>query len=195
MPVNLVATRGAAPTSRVVEDRALVLLSSRPVRNLKGQLLGYVQGGVLLNRNLAFIDHINEIVYPKGALPFGSQGTATLFLDDVRVSTNVRLFGSEQDERAIGTRVSQSVREAVLRDGRTWLDRAFVVNDWYVSAYQPLLDGKGQRVGMLYVGFSEAPFRWLKYSVLASIGLPVFCRDDGRGLAVAALGTPHHCTG
>jgi two-component system, NtrC family, sensor kinase len=174
VPVKLVATRGAAPTNRVVEDRALVLLSSRPVHNLKGQLLGYVQGGVLLNRNLAFIDHINEIVYPKGALPFGSQGTATLFLDDVRVSTNVRLFGSEQDERAIGTRVSQSVREAVLRDGRTWLDRAFVVNDWYVSAYQPLLDGKGQRVGMLYVGFSEAPFRWLKYSVLASIGLLFF---------------------
>jgi hypothetical protein len=60
-----------------------------------------VQGGVLLNRNLPFIDHINGIVYPQGSLPFGSQGTATLFLDDVRISTNVRLFGSapEGDRR------------------------------------------------------------------------------------------------
>ena len=31
------------------------------------------------------------------------------------------------------------VRNAVLGRGSTWLDRAFVVNDWYVSAYEPLL--------------------------------------------------------
>jgi len=93
--------------------------------------LGHLQAGLLLNRNLPFIDHINEIVYPAGSLPYGSRGTATLFLDDVRISTNVRLFGAEQDERAIGTRVSQELREVVLGSGRTRLDRAFVVNDWY----------------------------------------------------------------
>ena len=108
---------------------------------------------MLLNQNLPFIDHINRIVYPDGSLPFGSQGTATLFMDDVRITTNVRLF---QDERAIGTRVSQAVSDAVLRRGSTWLDRAFVVNDWYVSAYEPLVDGAGQRVGMLYVGYPRA---------------------------------------
>jgi two-component system, NtrC family, sensor kinase len=133
-----------------------------------------VQGGVLLNRNLPFIDHINEIVYPEGALPFGSRGTATLFLDDVRISTNVRLFGTVTEERAIGTRVSSTVRDAVLGRGSTWLDRAFVVNDWYVSAYQPLADGQGRRVGMLYVGFLERPFTLLKYGALASIGAIFF---------------------
>jgi signal transduction histidine kinase len=46
----------------------------------------------------------------------------------------------------------------VLDEGRTWLDRAFVVKDWYVSAYQPLLNSHDQRVGMLYVGFLEEPF-------------------------------------
>ncbi len=172
--VPLVPTRSAAPTQRQTEDRALVLLSWLPMRAADGTLQAYVQAGVLLNRNLPFIDHINEIVYPPGALPFGSRGTATLFLDDVRVSTNVRLFGTEQDQRAIGTRVSQSVRDAVLVEGRTWLDRAFVVNDWYVSAYQPLIDSRGHRVGMLYVGFSEAPFRWIKYGALASIGVLFF---------------------
>ncbi|MDP3137450.1 MAG: cache domain-containing protein, partial [Burkholderiaceae bacterium] len=98
---------------------------------------------------------LNEIVYPEGALPYGSAGTATLFLGDVRVATNVRLFAGE---RAIGTRVSAAVHEAVLNDGQTWLDRAFVVNDWYVSAYAPLLDSHEQRVGMLYVGFLDGPF-------------------------------------
>ena len=168
--VPLVATRNAAPTTRTLEDRAMVLQATRPVRDAAGRLLGHVQAGVLLNRNLAFIDHINSIVYPEGSLPFGSRGTATLFLDDVRISTNVRLFGAEADQRAIGTRVSQTVRDVVLAEGRTWLDRAFVVNDWYVSGYQPLADSQGRRVGMLYVGFTEAPFRWVQYGALLAIG-------------------------
>ncbi len=174
VPVPLVSTRNAAPTERVHEERAMVLLSTRSVRAPDGQLLGHVRAGVLLNRNLPFIDHINEIVYPEGSLPFGSRGTATLFLDDVRISTNVRLFGPAKDERAIGTRVSQSVRDAVLGRGQTWLDRAFVVDDWYVSAYQPLSDSAGKRVGMLYVGYLEAPFTLLKYAALAGIGVVFF---------------------
>ncbi|UUZ70531.1 cache domain-containing protein [Polaromonas sp. P2-4] len=149
-------------------------MATAPVRQSDGRVIGHVQAGVLLNRNLPFIDHINEIVYPEGALPFGSQGTATLFLDDVRISTNVRLFGSESDDRAIGTRVSQMVRDAVLGHGGTWLDSAFVVNNWYVSAYEPLVDGAGQRVGMLYVGFLERPFTLLKYGMLAAIGFIFF---------------------
>jgi two-component system, NtrC family, sensor kinase len=175
--VPLVATRNAAPTQRSVEDRAMVLLATRTVRDGQGRLLGHLQGGVLLNRNLGFIDHINGIVYPEGSLPFthwGSRGTATLFLDDVRISTNVRLFGPASAERAIGTRVSQQVRQTVLGQGVTWLDRAFVVNDWYVSAYQPLQDGAGARVGMLYVGLLERPFVLLKYGALASIGVLFF---------------------
>ncbi len=172
--VPLLATRNAAPSALLSEERAMVLLATRAVRSADGRLLGHVQGGVLLNRNLPFIDHVNEIVYPEGALPFGSRGTATLFLDDVRISTNVRLFGTVTEERAIGTRVSSTVRDAVLGQGRTWLDRAFVVNDWYVSAYQPLADSQGRRVGMLYVGFLERPFTLLKYGALASIGAIFF---------------------
>lgn len=166
--IPLVATRNAAPSSRTTEDRAMLVYAKHPVRNPQGQLLGWIQGGILLNQNLAFIDHINQIVYPQGSLPFGSQGTATLFLDDVRITTNVRLF---QQERAIGTRVSQSVRERVLTQGQTWLDRAFVVDDWYVSAYQPLNDAQGQRIGMLYVGYLERPFRWVRLGLIGLIGL------------------------
>jgi two-component system NtrC family sensor kinase len=170
VPVKLLPTRNAAPSELTSEDRAMVMLALAPVRSLDGRLLGLLRGGVLLNRNLAFIDHINEIVYPKGALPFGSQGTATLFLDDVRISTNVRLFGEEGGQRAIGTRVSHVVRDAVLGRGETWLDRAFVVNEWYVSAYQPLVNPAGRRVGMLYVGYLDSPFQRVKYGVLFGMG-------------------------
>jgi signal transduction histidine kinase len=172
--IALVATPNAEPSSRTQEERALALLSTHAINAPDGRLLGHVQGGVLLNRNLPFIDHINEIVYPDGSLPFGSKGTATLFLDDVRISTNVRLFGGGGGDRAIGTRVSQRVRNAVLGRGQTWLDSAFVVNDWYVSAYEPLADSAGRRVGMLYVGFLERPFTLMKYTALASIGVIFF---------------------
>lgn len=180
--VPLVPTRNAAPTVRTQEDRAMVVLAGAPVVAPDGTLLAHVQAGVLLNRNLPFIDHINAIVYPEGSLPFGSRGTATLFLDDVRISTNVRLFGAEAGHRAIGTRVSQTVRDAVLGRGHTWLDRAFVVSDWYVSGYLPLADGAGQRVGMLYVGYLEQPFMLLKYGVLAAIGLIFFAVMVGAAL-------------
>ena len=166
--IPLVATRNAAPDTREAEHRALVMLSTHPVRDTAGQTIAVLAGGLLLNQNLDFIDHINRIVYPEGSLPFGSQGTATLFMDDVRITTNVRLF---QDQRAIGTRVSQTVRDAVLERGQTWLDRAFVVNDWYVSAYEPLLDAHDRRIGMLYVGYLEAPFRLVRYAMLGVMGL------------------------
>jgi two-component system, NtrC family, sensor kinase len=166
--IPVIATRNAAPSDRKVEDRALVVLARAEVMGDEGKVIAVVRGGVLLNQNLPFIDHINRIVYPEGSLPFGSQGTATLFMDDVRITTNVRLF---KDERAIGTRVSQAVSDAVLKRGSTWLDRAFVVNDWYVSGYEPLVDGRGQRVGMLYVGYLEHPFQLVKYAMLGVIGL------------------------
>ena len=166
--IPLVPTRNAVPSDRQVEDRAMVVLASLPVVDDNGRQWATLHGGTLLNQNLDFIDHLNRIVYPEGSLPFGSQGTATLFLEDVRITTNVRLF---QDQRAIGTRVSQAVRDAVLARGQTWLDRAFVVSDWYVSAYEPLLDAHGDRIGMLYVGYLEEPFRWVRYGMLAVMAL------------------------
>lgn len=162
----LLATANAAPDERAVEDRGLVLHAAAPVFDASGRVVGVLAGGVLLNKNLAFIDRLNEIIYPEGALLLGSKGTATLFLGDVRVATNVRLF---EGGRAIGTRVSAAVRGAVLDEGRTWLDRAFVVTDWYVSGYQPIVDSSGQRVGMLYVGFLEEPFAAAKRAGLAVV--------------------------
>ena len=151
----LIATANARPEERQVEDRGLVIHSAAPVIDAQGRVTGVLVGGALLNKNLEFIDHLNRIVYPDGSLPVGSAGTATLFLDDVRVATNVRLF---EGGRAIGTRVSAAVHAAVLERGYTWLDRAFVVTDWYVSAYEPLIDSRQRRIGMLYVGYLEGPF-------------------------------------
>lgn len=165
--LDLVPTPNARSTDRGVEDRGMVVQSFIPVPLPDGRT-GLLAGGLLLNQNLVFIDTINDLVYRKGSLPEGSQGTATLFLEDVRISTNVRLF---EGRRALGTRVSAAVRARVLDQGQTWLDRAFVVNDWYISAYEPIRDRSGNRVGMLYVGFLEAPFAEAKRVTLWLVGL------------------------
>lgn len=162
--VELVETPNAAPTARKAETAGMIIHSATPVRDAQGVLLGVLEGGMLLNQNLGFVDTINNLVYADGSLPEGSAGTATLFIDDVRIATNVRLFGKQ---RALGTRASQVVRDHVLNQGKTWLDRAFVVHDWYISAYEPITDSFGKRVGMLYVGYLEAPFRQAKENTIA----------------------------
>ena len=177
--LELIETEAAVPTDRTVEDRGMVIHAAAPVGidSVEGLLIG----GILLNRNLDFIDRVNALVYLNAITGGDRQGTATLFLDDVRVSTNVRLF---EDVRALGTRVSASVRGAVLDEGQTWLARAFVVNDWYISGYLPLTDSFGDRVGMLYVGFLEAPFEaekrgaylWMlgAFALVVAVSVPIF---------------------
>lgn len=160
--IEIVPTVGSAPTTRTEETRGLVLQSASALTLPDGRCAALV-GGILLNQNLGFVDTINDLIYHGSGLHEGNEGTVTLFLDDVRISTNVRLF---ETRRAIGTRVSTEVRSAVLEQGRTWLDSAFVVNDWYISGYEPILDSDNRRVGMLYAGFLQKPFTEVKHRTL-----------------------------
>jgi signal transduction histidine kinase len=179
--IDLVPTQAAVPTDKIVESRGMVIHTASPFE-VDGKRAALV-AGILLNRNLEFIDTINDLVYPEASLTDGSTGTATLFLDDVRISTNVRLF---ENVRALGTRVSAIVRSTVLDNGEVWLDRAFVVNDWYISAYEPIIDSHGARIGMLYVGFLDTPFRtaklrtlWITVATLLAVvalSVPIFLR-------------------
>jgi len=180
----LIPTEAAVPTDKVAETRGMMIHTAAPV-SINGSQRVLV-GGILLNRNLDFIDTINTLVYQRKNTAEDPRGTATLFLEDVRISTNVRLF---ENVRALGTRVSAEVRSAVLDQGQTWLDRAFVVNDWYISGYLPIYDSFDQRIGMLYVGFLEEPFRLVKRDAIAMMWIafigvlvmfiPVFLRLAG----------------
>ena len=180
----LIPTEAAVPTDKIAETRGMMIHTAAPV-SINGSQRVLV-GGILLNRNLDFIDTINTLVYQRKNTAEDPRGTATLFLEDVRISTNVRLF---ENVRALGTRVSAEVRNAVLDQGQTWLDRAFVVNDWYISGYLPIYDSFDQRIGMLYVGFLEEPFRlvkrdaiammWIAFIGVLIVFIPVFLRLAG----------------
>ncbi|PVV16518.1 MAG: hypothetical protein B6D77_00905 [gamma proteobacterium symbiont of Ctena orbiculata] len=164
--LSLLDTPRARPTQQRVEDRGMMIRALYPVKNSRGQVVAVLDGGVLLNANFKFVDTIRDLVYGPGSLPKGSIGTVTVFLNDVRITTNVP---QSPNQRALGTRVSDEVRTQVLDHGEKWIDRAFVVNDWYISAYQPIIDVNGERVGMLYAGFLESPSRnalWQALGVL-----------------------------
>ncbi|MCF6191097.1 MAG: cache domain-containing protein [Cocleimonas sp.] len=164
----LVKTPRARASDRKLEDRGMVIRAIYPVKDSRGEVVALLDSGVLLNENFKFVDAIRDLAYGEGSLPEGSIGTVTVFLEDVRISTNVPL---NKGDRALGTRVSNEVRTKVLDQGITWIDRAFVVNDWYVSSYEPIIDIDGNRVGMLYAGFLEKPFRDALWRALAVLVL------------------------
>ncbi|MBY6187384.1 cache domain-containing protein [Marinobacter hydrocarbonoclasticus] len=163
------------------EQRGMVIRSLIPVLGPAGERIGYLDGGALMNHNTELVDTIKALTYADGTLPSRARGAVTLFLDNVRISTNVP---DGEDGRAVGTLVSEQVRLKVLEQGKMWVDRAFVFNDWYISAYAPLLDTKGERIGMIYTGFTEGPFV-LNYLInIIEMGTILLLVMLGSGLAV-----------
>jgi two-component system NtrC family sensor kinase len=83
---------------------------------------------------------------------------------------------------------SEEVTKHVLTEGNKWTDRAFVVNDWYITAYEPIEDIFGQRVGMLYVGVLEAKYadvRWKALSLFILITVAGMVLALGLGYIIA----------
>ncbi|BAX53042.1 two-component sensor histidine kinase [Photobacterium damselae subsp. piscicida] len=140
-----------------IERRGLVSRSLIPIFNDRHELQWIIDGGMLLNNSTQLVDRIRDLVYASNTLPKGSIGTVTLFMDDLRVSTNVPLDSSMKKGRAIGTSVSEQVKQDVLKDGQVWVDRAYVYDAWYVSAYEPLRNYDGKVIGILYTGYLEWP--------------------------------------
>lgn len=136
-----------------VETRGLVSRTVVSIRDEKGHVIGFLDGGILLNNSTQLVDQISNLIYPQRNGFNRHVGTVTVFLDDLRVSTNVPLSSENSEGRAIGTRVSHEVHSKVLNEGKEWLDRAYVYDAWYITAYQPIHDQSGKVIGMLYTGY------------------------------------------
>ena len=142
-------TPRSRPNSRSAEERGLLLVAASPILAVDGRVVGVLQAGLLLNNDSRLVDTITRLVYERD-----DGGAATLFLGDVRIATNVR---DASGERATGTLMSEEVARVVLEQGRRWSDRAFVLKEWYLSAYEPIRDPAGGVIGALYVGMPEQP--------------------------------------
>jgi two-component system, NtrC family, sensor kinase len=137
------------------ESSGMMLKAAVPIFNDNNVFVGVLLGGVLLNRNFEIVDKIKDIVH-EGEVYKGQEiGTATIFQNDLRISTNVK---NRDGSRAIGTLVSEEVYNDVLLHGQRYVGEAFVVNAWYISAYEPIRDIDNKIIGILYVGILKQPF-------------------------------------
>ncbi|MBL7133797.1 MAG: cache domain-containing protein [Phycisphaerae bacterium] len=177
--LRLVPTPRAKPAPATESTSGMMIMAAAPVLSDRGQLLGLLYGGKLLNRDFELVDEVRDTVY-SGEMYAGKHvGTATIFQGDVRISTNVM---TAEAKRAIGTRVSAEVHERVLNQEQLWVERAFVVNDWYVTAYEPIRNTSGEVIGILYVGMLERKFTDMKRNaVWAFVGISL----GGIALSVA----------
>ena len=176
--VDIIPTPGATPTKEKVVTSGLTLSAGVPVLH-EGQLLGVLYGGILLNRDENIVDTVRGTVFRNEEYKGRSIGRATIFLNDVRVATNVP---AHDGGRAIGTKVAEDVREHVLEKGERWTKRAVVITDWYITAYEPIKDIFDKTVGILGMGVLEEKYVDLRWRTLASFVLITLA-----GMALATL--------
>lgn len=90
--------------------------------------------------------------------------------DMLRICTNVL---TKEGGRAIGTFIPvkepdgtpNAVVNTVLK-GERYKGRAFVVDRWYITAYDPIYDSKGNIIGMLYTGIPQESATALRKAIM-----------------------------
>jgi two-component system NtrC family sensor kinase len=127
----------------------LALIGVHPIKDGAGTLLGATLSIYMFNNDFTLVDQIRDVA---------GIDSVTVFFGDLRVSTNVL---NADGTRAVGTRVSQDVFDTVLVQGSEYQGRAFVVNEWYTTRYEPLRNHLGKVVGSLYVGMRVSGFEAL----------------------------------
>jgi two-component system NtrC family sensor kinase len=160
---KFIETPRARPRDEIEETDGMMLKAASPVFDSQNNLIGILYGGTLLNRNFEIVDKVKDTVFEKVKYKNKDIGTATIFQDDVRISTNVK---NDNGTRALGTRVTQEVYDRVVNEGEPWIGRAYVVNDWYITAYEPIRDVTDKIIGILYVGVLEEKYNDIRQGTI-----------------------------
>ncbi|MBF0377469.1 MAG: cache domain-containing protein [Desulfamplus sp.] len=157
---------------------ALTIGSAVPII-YEGETAGVIYGGFLINKETEIVDKIGETVFKNEIYKKRNVGTATIFYNNLRIATSVK---DSSGKRALGTFASDEVTSRVLKQGEMWTNRAKVLDDWYITAYEPITDIMGKRVGMLYVGVLEA-----KYLDLRTKAIAIFSGITLTGVVIAII--------
>ncbi len=175
-------TPRARPSDKKILLDAMAIEFAKPLEIRDGKVEKVIYAGKIINRHYTLVDRMRDLVFENQSYNNRPTGTVTIFQDDVRITTNVLDTSSN---RAVGTRVSSEVYNAVVKHRQMWVDRAFVVAEWYLTAYEPIMDIDGKIIGMLYVGLLEQPFLDMRWNILlAFIGVLVLAGFLAGGLSL-----------
>lgn len=150
-------------TFAAVEAGTVVKLSVRagaPVRNQEGKIVGVVTPGYNASRD-EIVDRVKQL--------FGVE--ATMFLGDERVATTIVRDG----KRVIGTKVSESVADKVLKQGQNYAGRADILGQEYFTAYIPLLGADKKPLGIIFTGQSTAELTMEKNKMITMVSVIAVC--------------------
>ncbi|HKL07461.1 MAG TPA: methyl-accepting chemotaxis protein [Bacteroidales bacterium] len=135
------------------ETREVNAVNQQTSNTKRETIQNFILGEKELYKDYEIVDKIQE----------ATGATATVFQKInggyLRISTNVL---NENGERATGTFIPNSSEVIrTIESGQTYQGRAFVVDDYYLTAYEPIwVDGQVQ--GILYVGIKEKDLNSLK---------------------------------
>lgn len=102
-------------------------------------------GDYVINGNHELPDKVQEIC----------GGTATIFMHNERIATNVR---KEDGARAVGTTLKGVAYDTIFREHRSYRGEADILGVPYFTAYDPIKDRNGNIVGVLYTGITRSEF-------------------------------------
>ncbi|MET0446369.1 MAG: cache domain-containing protein [Pseudorhodoplanes sp.] len=113
--------------------------------------------GKPLNGNFAAVDKIKTLV----------GGTATIFMNDTRISTNVM---KPDGTRAIGTQLAKGpAYEAVFDRKTAFRGEVAILGQPYMTVYDPIFDANRNVIGILYVGIKKVDFLETAHDTLWTI--------------------------
>ena len=113
--------------------------------------------GKPLNGNFAAVDKIKTLV----------GGTATIFMNDTRISTNVM---KPDGTRAIGTQLAKGPAYEAIFDRKTsFRGEIAILGEPYMTVYDPILDANRNVIGILYVGIKKVDFLETAHDTLWTI--------------------------
>jgi methyl-accepting chemotaxis protein len=100
----------------------------------------------VLNGDTALVDKVKNLV----------GGTSTVFMKDLRVTTNVL---KPDGTRAVGTPLARGAAyDAIFDRKASFRGEVQILGEPYITAYDPILDAKGEVLGILYVGIKKVEF-------------------------------------
>jgi two-component system NtrC family sensor kinase len=144
----------------------LLAVGAAPVVSQSGELLGVLCGGQLLNKQSAIVDRVRSTLYREEKYDGREVAVVSIFLGDKRIATSMTL---PSGARAVGTLLSEDVRDRVLGKGEQWIQPVYILDDRYLSAYEPIRDPQGAVIGVLGLGLLERKFKEAEHRELGVI--------------------------
>jgi methyl-accepting chemotaxis protein len=99
----------------------------------------------VINGNYEFPDKLKQIC----------GGSATIFMHDTRISTNVM---KEDGSRAVGTKLKGPAYDAIFKEGRPFRGKTDILGIPYYTAYDPIRNSRGEIIGVMYTGIKRSDF-------------------------------------